>query len=883
MFIDEDSYLSHYGTPRHSGRYPWGSGGDPKNSREFLSMVKELMKSGFSEKEISDSFDISITDLRAYKTIAKNEEKAAQIITAEKLKAKGMSNVAAAKQMGIPESTFRTLLDPSAKMRADVVTEAADILRRRVDEVGYLDVGVGTEMYLGISPERLKVALSMLKADGYNVHSGIKISQLGTGHETKLKVLTTPDKTWTDTAKNKEKIRLLNEHLDETGKSALGILPPIAINPKRVGIKYGPDGGADADGVMYIRPGAKHLDLGGSRYAQVRIQVGKNHYLKGMAMYKDNLPDGIDILFNTNKENTGNKLDALKELTKDPDNPFGAVISRQITKKDRNGNDINVSAINLVNEEGDWTRWSKTIASQVLSKQSPRLAREQLNLTYQQRKNDFDEIMSLTNPTVKRKLLDEFAEGTDAASVHLKAASLPKQAWHVILPIKSLSPTEIYAPNYSDGTRVALIRYPHGGTFEIPELIVNNKNVEAGKLLTKNARDAVGINAAVAERLSGADFDGDTVLVIPNDRGKIKSTSALKALENFNHRETYKEYPGMKVMKNTQKEMGEISNLITDMTIHGATESELARAVKHSMVVIDAEKHRLNYKQSAIDNNIKQLKDKYQRKPDGSGGASTIISRAGSEVRIPERKPRPAREGGPVNNKTGELVWVPTNRTYGDGKIATKKVKALELVSDAHDLSSGTLVEKLYADHSNRLKSLANQARLESLKTPRATHSRSAEKVYAKEVGSLDSQLAIAKRNAPLERRAQIYAGEIMRQKKEANPDMDKASERKLKSQALEEARNRLNAKKRRIVITPEEWNAIQHGAISDSKLKAILDNADMDIVRELATPKAKLLMTTTRTNQAKALLDQGYSRAEVAAKLGVSVSTLDRSLGGET
>ena len=50
----------------------------------------------------------------------------------------------------------------------------------------------------------------------------------------------------------------------------------------------------------------------------------------------------------------------------------------------------------------------------------------------------------------------------------------------------------------------------------------------------------------------------------------------------------------IKIMKNTQTEMGKISNLITDMTLKGATQDELARAVRHSMVVIDAEKHMIS-------------------------------------------------------------------------------------------------------------------------------------------------------------------------------------------------------------------------------------------------------------------------------------------------
>ena len=103
----------------------------------------------------------------------------------------------------------------------------------------------------------------------------------------------------------------------------------------------------------------------------------------------------------------------------------------------------------------------------------------------------------------------------------------------MILPVSSMKPTEIFAPNYDNGTRVALIRYPHGGKFEIPELIVNNRNREASRLL-KDAKDGVGIHHSVAEHLSGADFDGDTVLVIPNGKGKIKADPMLEGLKNFN-------------------------------------------------------------------------------------------------------------------------------------------------------------------------------------------------------------------------------------------------------------------------------------------------------------------------------------------------------------
>lgn len=118
---------------------------------------------------------------------------------------------------------------------------------------------------------------------------------------------------------------------------------------------------------------------------------------------------------------------------------------------------------------------SKNLSSQFLSKQPIQLIKKQLDLTYADAADEFSEICSLNNPTVKRKLLLDFADECDSAAVHLKAAALPRQSTQVILPLNAMKETEIFAPNYRDGEKVVLIRYPHGGTFEIPELTVNNK------------------------------------------------------------------------------------------------------------------------------------------------------------------------------------------------------------------------------------------------------------------------------------------------------------------------------------------------------------------------------------------------------------------------
>jgi hypothetical protein len=663
VIIDEEDYLAHYGILRRSGRYPWGSGGPEHNTgpRSFLEYDEHLRKSGFSELERARAFGTTVTQLRQAKSIAKNEEKASEIAQAQRLKEKGMSTVAIATQMyGNPskESYVRTLLAPGQKDKADVLTSVTGMLKDQIAEKKYIDIGAGVEQHIpipGLSNTKLNTAVARLREEGYTLHY-IKMEQLGTGHMTTLKVLAAPGTQWAEVNRNRDKIQQVTKFTEDGGRTWSGIHEPLSISSKRLAINYAEDGGTKADGVIYIRPGVPDVSLGKSRYAQVRIAVDGTHYIKGMAIYKDDLPKGVDLVFNTNKSNTGNKLDALKPLKDDPENPFGSVV-RQLGERNEKGELTKVtSAMNLVNEQGDWETWSKTLSSQMLSKQSPVLAKQQLDLTYENKKADFDEIMSLTNPVVRQHLLGKFADNADSSAVHLKAAGLPRQSQHVIIPVGTLKDNEIYAPNFRNGERVVLIRHPHGGTFEIPELTVNNRHPDAKKILG-DTRDAIGINHKVAERLSGADFDGDTVLVIPNNRGQVRTTPALERLKNFDPKHEFAPYDGMPTIdggtwheatksvnyggkkpspRGKGVQMGLVSNLITDMTIHGASTDELARAVRHSMVVIDAEKHSLNWKESARVHGINQLREKYQNS--ARGGASTLISLKKREIPVPARK-----------------------------------------------------------------------------------------------------------------------------------------------------------------------------------------------------------------------------------------------------
>ena len=891
MIVPELGFLEHYGTPRHSGRYPWGSGENPYQSatgaRSRLHYIDDLKKQGLSDAEIAAMCGIKSGELRAIRTAGREQEHAANAARAIELKNRGYSNVQIGKIMGKPESSIRNLLKYHEKARTDSTRNVAGYLKDQVAEKKFIDIGKGVEAHMGISGTKLQAAITTLQAEGYTVHT-FKIDQLGTDYKTTVKVLAPPGTEWAEVVKHKEDIQLpFGVQFSDDGLTMRGIKAPVSVDPKRVDICYAEDGGIKKDGVIELRRGVEDLTLGKARYAQVRVKVGDDMYLKGMAMYSDDLPDGVDIRFNTNKTRAdaptmGKVLKHLKtnpDGTINEDNPFGATV-RQFDYTGADGQQ-HQSPLNIVNEEGDWAGWSKTLSSQFLSKQPAQLVKKQLDATYKDKEAEFQEICSLTNPTVKQKMLEGFAEDCDAAAVHLKAKGMTGQASKVILPFPTMRENEVYAPGYEDGESVVLVRFPHAGRFEIPVLTVNNKNKDAQRLI-RNAQDAIGINPKVAEQLSGADFDGDTVLVIPNSTGAIKASRPLKELEGFDPKVAYKAYEGMPTVGpetgfRKQMQMGMVSNLINDMTLKGATEGEIARAVKHSMVVIDAEKHNLNWRQSEEDNDISELKAKYQE----GGGASTLISRARSEERIPQIKQRMGITRSNTDPATGEKIDTPTGETYvKNGKVVQRTTKTTKMAatSDANTLLSENpdVRELAYADYANKMKALANRARKEYLATPNLVYSPDAKKRYSAEVASLNAQLQTAKKNAPLERAAQIYANTYVAACKRENPDMDYDDEKKIKGQALSAARKKVGASKTRVTISDKEWEAIQAGAISHSKLKEILDNANMDSVRSKATPRTTGSLTAAQISRARAMLKSpNTTAAQVAAQLGVSVSTL--------
>lgn len=967
---DGDEF-SHYGVKRRSGRYPWGSGKNPnQHAGDFISRVDDLKKSGFTftdkdgktykgEVAIAKSMGLSTGEYRTNLRLAKAEQHEILATRARDLRDKGYSLREIAKQMGYNnDSSVRALLkdDPDIKIREARGT--ADFLKKQVKEKGFIDVGAGVNLQLNISNEKLDQALLMLKMEGYEVYGG-RVPQLtNPGKMTIISALCPPG------TKHKEifepgAIHYINDKITrDDGKTFENKFHyPKSMDSKRLQIRYAEDGGTQRDGLVEIRRGVPDLSLGKSRYSQVRILVDDNKYIKGMATYVDDLPPGVDVRFNTNKSKKVSKLDVLKDIdTANPENPFGSLIKPteqggQYWYTDKNGK-RQLGLINKRSDEGDWDKWSKKLSTQFLSKQSPTLAKTQMDLELKSRIDEFDRIMKVNNPTVKKQLLQSYADDCDSSSVHMKAAALPRQKYHVIMPIPSLRDNEVYAPQYNNGEQIALVRFPHAGTFEIPILTVNNRHKESKKLLG-NAIDAVGINSKVAERLSGADFDGDTVLAIPtNSKVKITNSRPLKGLEGFDPKMEYgtvekngRRYNSggneVKLMPKSRIgfEMGAVSNLITDMTLRGASEKELAKAVRHSMVVIDAYKHKLDYRKSAIDNDIDTLKRTYQ---DG-GGTSTLISRAKSQISVDKKQGAPKvnmkgkswydpnkPEGSLVYKKSDDLYYTPTTRDKRTGKLKLKTIEGKTILydeknpkeketyepikvinnktgevsftnksgsikyavetrkqrgvwlaeeTDARKLISDddTKMERLYADYSNALKNLANKARLARENTAGIRTNSEAKKKYANEVDSLKAKLRTAELNRPRERQAQAMANAVVESIKKDNPDLEKSEIKKINQQELTKARKAVGAERYTIQVDDKEWEAIQNGAVTENVLKNILKYADMDVIRDKATPREAKKVNSFQINRIKSMASMGYTSAEIAKALGFSTSTVNQ------
>lgn len=947
--VGREIILKHYGVKRKSGRYPWDPSLHLPKNYKFIEDRDEMKKRGLSDNEIAKQMGLSTTVYRSKVTIAKEELKQYNMQRISKLQSEGMIIDDIAKTIGTTGQTVRNYLDeiknPNKSSRAQrVQTEAvAQTLEDAVKRSKYIDVGKGVEIQMGISKEKLKSGLNALVESGeYEVHN-LRIAQVtDKNNSTPVKVLTKKGVERSEIYKNMDKVRPVEEFaINGDARIFQQMERPKSIGWDRVYIRYAiPEGqkghgtnddGAMMDGAMFLRPGVKDLNLGKASYAQVRIAVGDTHYLKGMALYGTEemfkgIPKGTDIIFNTNKTANKTPQEVLKELKKNPEggapidgpNPFGATVKRQNTLVDAKGNPVykpgvkdrfgnkvpQIGSINIVNEEGDWSSWSKALSAQFLSKQPTTVVHERLKATMKQVQDEYESIQKVTNPVIKKQLMESFISDLESKQVHMKAAAPKGFQGHVILPVPDMKESEVYAPNYKNGEKVVLIRYPHGGRFEIPELTVNNNSV-ARKMISKDSPDAIGIHPKVASKMSGADFDGDTAYVIPNNKGKFKSRDSLKELKNFDPN-MYADKPGTftPITKRYQQTlMGVVSNLITDMTLQGAPSNEIARAVKHSMVVIDAEKHKLNYKRSAEENGIDALMKRYMThvdkvkygdlerynpkthrvdkvidpdklKKDLTPGkeytsASTIISRHkqsvitdGYQVEVPDPK---SKSGGT------KMVWRNKKETY-----------LVNMVKDANVFlgANATKTEHHYADYINELKTFKNKVDSEMSGIKMPARDPKAAKIYAEEVLSMKDKVNQVKINRIKERQAQRMAevsskAEIARRSEDEVLKKDEIS--RIKQQALNKARSMVGAERTPVTITDDEWDAVQSNAVSGTLLKELVSFMDDNQLKSLATPRANKQMTEARKSKAKALLANGYTIAQVAEALGVSSSTIGK------
>ena len=201
-----DDMLMHYGKPRRSGRYPWGSGENPyQRSGDFLSRVEEMKKDNFTftdangrtytgEVAIAKSMGLSTTQLRVQMSLAKAERRSVNVATAKALREKGYSLNEIAREMGYSnDSSVRSLLNEDSEARMNQAKKTAEFLKQMVDERGMIDVGAGVEKELNISDVKLKEALYILELEGYNTFSGGIPQVTNKGKQTTMKVLCPPD------------------------------------------------------------------------------------------------------------------------------------------------------------------------------------------------------------------------------------------------------------------------------------------------------------------------------------------------------------------------------------------------------------------------------------------------------------------------------------------------------------------------------------------------------------------------------------------------------------------------------------------------------------------------------------------------------------------
>ena len=754
-----DDYIMHIGVGpddnppgRGSGRYAKGSGKNPyQHGEDFFTREARIKAEhpGITRPELADLMGIynkhhqpSTTEYdRIRKAAVQNRDNARRFEAIDMFN-QGLTRKEIGERLGVADTTIGNWIREGEDSKKLIPTRTSKLLKDYVDKNKYVDISVGTyTAFPGVTSGNFETAVAMLEAEGYHRHQ-VTIKSEATGKDLKYDCLIPPDYTFGDLMEHKFDIvnpaAALHVISPEGELSSLGIKggKPTSIDVSRIQVDYD----SPKDGAIELRRGVDDISLGGKSYAQVRIAVDDSHYIKGMAYYRDDMPPGIDIIVCSNKKegtpllvkddpDAKQVLKPMKTIKDkngnvigvDWDNPFGASISQKSEIMgtvhdyyDKDGN-LKRSAINVVKEEGDWDAYTKRISSQYWAKQPVETATRQLSLSVDQKKVDLESIRAIENPTVRKHFLAEFAEDCESAAVHLYAAPFKNQSTKVLLPCPELKDNEAYIPGLADGTKVALVRYPFAGSFESPLLTVRNTGSPAQKIAPLTSKDVCCLNKHRLDQLSGADCDGDVVTVIPvDDTVKVNTMpDTLDGLKGFDTKSAFPKYDGMKPMSHRTHgtEMGKTTNLIMDMFIKNAPIKEIEPVVRHSMVVVDAEKHVLNWKASEQASHILELKHIYQDNGDGHTGASTIITKAKSPKSVPERKEWRLTKNS--IDEFGNKKYDYTDRTSTTARLNLSDVvlssgKHVKLSYDSDERNFYTLSNERDPDTNKRIKKYVN-------------------------------------------------------------------------------------------------------------------------------------------------------------------------------
>ena len=274
---------------------------------------------------------------------------------------------------------------------------------------------------------------------------------------------------------------------------------------------------------------------------------------------------------------------------------------------------------------------------------------------------------------------------------------------------------------------------------------------------------------------------------------------------------------------------------------------------------------------------------------------SLRLTASGKKITYNSNDPAEREKYAPIgkyDKETGTMIF--TNRagdiTYRTRTRQQESTKMAE-TDDAYSLVSASRhgMELIYADYANSMKALANQARKELVSTGTLEYKPSAAKVYAQEVDSLMARLNEAEKNSVRDRQAmRLTNSEVKAKIAEADAKgetLEAKDIRKAKQQALTKYRQEVGSvsrKDRNLKISDREWEAIQAGAIHESKLKRILANTDIDDLRQRATPRDFREVSSSKVNRMRQLSASGkYTIAEIADQLGLSTTTVKKYLKG--